>query len=264
MAFRGADLGPLARSLAERGLRDPRGRGGAYMDLSLLELFQGREQRHAELQAAALDAAQAISASTRRRGRRSAESPGLRRAGQSDGQYADPVPGRERGHRPRHSVRGPGIAAARNRPRARRRLRRRQRGRCEQRGSEMADRAPADMAATGAQRARPDCATDARRRVAAARLGSRRLHAAQPAHRPGEPGAPHARGGAARPHRAGLPLADHRQAGRIACRRGAEEARRSAPRSPPTSSRSRRPNSSSRRSSTIAEPTGCFENIASR
>ncbi len=53
MAFRGADLDPLARSLAERGLSDPQD-AAAHMDLSLLELFQGREQRHAELQAAAL------------------------------------------------------------------------------------------------------------------------------------------------------------------------------------------------------------------
>jgi hypothetical protein len=53
LAFRGADLGPLARSLSERGLRDPED-AAAHMDLSLLELFQGREQSRAQLQAQAL------------------------------------------------------------------------------------------------------------------------------------------------------------------------------------------------------------------
>lgn len=53
MAFRGADLGPLAESLVARGERNPED-AAAHMDLSLLELFQGREQRHAQLQAAAL------------------------------------------------------------------------------------------------------------------------------------------------------------------------------------------------------------------
>jgi hypothetical protein len=53
MAFRGADLGPLARSLTERGLRNPED-AAAHMDLSILELFQGREQSRALLQAQAL------------------------------------------------------------------------------------------------------------------------------------------------------------------------------------------------------------------
>jgi hypothetical protein len=53
LAFRGADLGPLARSLTERGLRNPQD-AAAHMDLSILELFQGREQRRAALQAQAL------------------------------------------------------------------------------------------------------------------------------------------------------------------------------------------------------------------
>jgi hypothetical protein len=53
MAFRGADLSPIARSLTERGLRNPED-AAAYMDLSILELFQGREQNRALLQAKAL------------------------------------------------------------------------------------------------------------------------------------------------------------------------------------------------------------------
>jgi hypothetical protein len=53
MAFRGADLGPVARSLGERRRRDPHD-AAALLDLSLLELFQGREQHHALLQAEAL------------------------------------------------------------------------------------------------------------------------------------------------------------------------------------------------------------------
>jgi len=53
MAFRGADLGPIARSLEERLRRDPQD-AAAHLDLSLVELFQGRGQRHAQLQAQAL------------------------------------------------------------------------------------------------------------------------------------------------------------------------------------------------------------------
>ena len=53
MAFRGADLGPVARSLGERRQRDPED-AAALLDLSLLELFQGREHHHALLQAEAL------------------------------------------------------------------------------------------------------------------------------------------------------------------------------------------------------------------
>jgi hypothetical protein len=53
MAFRGADLTPLAKSLAERCQRDPRD-AAARMDLSLIELFQGRLQSHAQLQAEGL------------------------------------------------------------------------------------------------------------------------------------------------------------------------------------------------------------------
>jgi hypothetical protein len=53
MAFRGADLGPIRQSLIDRGLRDPDD-AAAYMDLSLLELFQGREQNRASFQAQAL------------------------------------------------------------------------------------------------------------------------------------------------------------------------------------------------------------------
>jgi hypothetical protein len=53
MAFRGADLGPITRSLGEREQRDPED-SAALLDLSLLELFQGREHHHALLQAEAL------------------------------------------------------------------------------------------------------------------------------------------------------------------------------------------------------------------
>jgi hypothetical protein len=53
MAFRGVDLDPIRQSLIARGLRDPAD-AAAYMDLSLLELFQGREQGRALLQERAL------------------------------------------------------------------------------------------------------------------------------------------------------------------------------------------------------------------
>ena len=53
MAFRGADLNPIRQSLIDRGLRDPCD-AAAYMDLSILELFQGREQSRALFQAQAL------------------------------------------------------------------------------------------------------------------------------------------------------------------------------------------------------------------
>src|SRR5579863_10094717 len=53
MAFRGADLGPVARSLGERRQRNPED-AAALLDLSLIELFQGREHQHALLQAEAL------------------------------------------------------------------------------------------------------------------------------------------------------------------------------------------------------------------
>jgi hypothetical protein len=53
MAFRGADLGPIAQSLIDRSQRDSAD-AAALMDLSLLELFQGREQSRAKLQAQAL------------------------------------------------------------------------------------------------------------------------------------------------------------------------------------------------------------------
>jgi hypothetical protein len=53
MAFRGADLDPIARSLGERRQRDCED-AAALMDLSLLELFRGREDQHALLQAEAL------------------------------------------------------------------------------------------------------------------------------------------------------------------------------------------------------------------
>jgi hypothetical protein len=53
MAFRGADLGPIRQSLIDRGLRDSED-AAALMDLSILELFQGREQNRAQLQAQAL------------------------------------------------------------------------------------------------------------------------------------------------------------------------------------------------------------------
>jgi hypothetical protein len=54
MAFRGDDLGPITQALIDRGRRDPED-AAAYMDLSLLELFQGREQSRARLQARALE-----------------------------------------------------------------------------------------------------------------------------------------------------------------------------------------------------------------
>jgi hypothetical protein len=53
MAFRGADLGPIAQSLIDRGQRNPAD-AAALMDLSLIELFQGREHNRAQLQALAL------------------------------------------------------------------------------------------------------------------------------------------------------------------------------------------------------------------
>jgi hypothetical protein len=53
MAFRGADLGPIARSLIDRCQRDA-GDAAALMDLSIIELFQGREHSRAQLQAQAL------------------------------------------------------------------------------------------------------------------------------------------------------------------------------------------------------------------
>lgn len=53
MAFRGADLDPIARTLGERRRRDPDD-AAALLDLSLLELFQGREDHHARLQTEAL------------------------------------------------------------------------------------------------------------------------------------------------------------------------------------------------------------------
>src|ERR1700683_3940517 len=53
MAFRGADLNPVRQSLIDRGLRDPDD-AAAYMDLSILELFQGREQSRALFQTQAL------------------------------------------------------------------------------------------------------------------------------------------------------------------------------------------------------------------
>jgi hypothetical protein len=53
MAFRGADLGPIAQSLIDRGRRNCAD-AAALMDLSLIELFQGREHRRAELQTQAL------------------------------------------------------------------------------------------------------------------------------------------------------------------------------------------------------------------
>jgi hypothetical protein len=53
MAFRGADLGPIRRSLLDRSRRDFTD-AAALMDLALLELFQGREQSRAQLQAQAL------------------------------------------------------------------------------------------------------------------------------------------------------------------------------------------------------------------
>jgi hypothetical protein len=53
MAFRGADLGPVAQSLVDRYRRNSAD-AAALMDLSLIELFQGREQSRAELQSEAL------------------------------------------------------------------------------------------------------------------------------------------------------------------------------------------------------------------
>jgi hypothetical protein len=53
MAFRGADLNPVRQALIDRGLRDPED-AAAYMDLSILELFEGREQSRAVFQAQAL------------------------------------------------------------------------------------------------------------------------------------------------------------------------------------------------------------------
>jgi hypothetical protein len=53
MAFRGADLGPIRQSLIDRGLRDSED-AAALMDLSILELFRGREQNRAQFQAQAL------------------------------------------------------------------------------------------------------------------------------------------------------------------------------------------------------------------
>jgi hypothetical protein len=53
MAFRGADLGPVAQSLIDRYRRNSAD-AAALMDLSLIELFRGREQGRAELQTEAL------------------------------------------------------------------------------------------------------------------------------------------------------------------------------------------------------------------
>jgi hypothetical protein len=53
MAFRGANLAPIRQSLIDRRLADPDD-AAALMDLSILELFQGREQNRAQLQAQAL------------------------------------------------------------------------------------------------------------------------------------------------------------------------------------------------------------------
>jgi hypothetical protein len=53
MAFRGVDLNPIRQTLIDRGLRDPED-AAAYMDLSILELFQGREQSRALFQTQAL------------------------------------------------------------------------------------------------------------------------------------------------------------------------------------------------------------------
>jgi hypothetical protein len=54
MAFRGADLGPITQLLLDRSAQDPED-AAAFMDLSILELFGGREQSHAALQAQALN-----------------------------------------------------------------------------------------------------------------------------------------------------------------------------------------------------------------
>jgi hypothetical protein len=53
MAFRGADLAPITQSLLDRSANNPED-AAALMDLSILELFGGREQSHAALQAQAL------------------------------------------------------------------------------------------------------------------------------------------------------------------------------------------------------------------
>jgi hypothetical protein len=53
MAFRGADLGPVTQSLVDRCARDSSD-AAARLDLSILELFQGREESRASLQAQAL------------------------------------------------------------------------------------------------------------------------------------------------------------------------------------------------------------------
>jgi hypothetical protein len=53
LAFRGADLAPIVQSLIDRRLRDPDD-AAALMDLSLIELFQGRAQSRAQFQAEAL------------------------------------------------------------------------------------------------------------------------------------------------------------------------------------------------------------------
>jgi hypothetical protein len=53
MAFRGGDLGPIAQSLIDRCQRN-REDAAALMDLSIIELFQGREHSRAQLQSQAL------------------------------------------------------------------------------------------------------------------------------------------------------------------------------------------------------------------
>jgi hypothetical protein len=53
MAFRGVDLAPITQSLVDRSRRDSED-AAALMDLSLLELFQGREHNRARFQAQAL------------------------------------------------------------------------------------------------------------------------------------------------------------------------------------------------------------------
>jgi hypothetical protein len=52
-AFRGGDLDPIAQSLIERCQRDPED-AAAFMDLSIIELFRGREHSRAQLQAQAI------------------------------------------------------------------------------------------------------------------------------------------------------------------------------------------------------------------
>ncbi|MGD0722432.1 MAG: hypothetical protein ABR970_15450 [Roseiarcus sp.] len=54
MAFRGLDLAPIAESLRDRGRRNSSD-AAALMDLSLIELFHGRAESRARLQAAALE-----------------------------------------------------------------------------------------------------------------------------------------------------------------------------------------------------------------